>query len=353
MAYYSVNKTKIKSNISKLKKAFTNKGLDFHLFYSVKTNFSEPVLTAVKESCPEFEILSSFEWNKVKVFNPKAVILNGPAKQIELVNDILNEVDLFYFNVDNDTDFEILAKINPELLYKLKIGLRVHLNASGVWNRFGYEINNKDIIGIVRKVNSIKRLSGFHFHLSTNNFKISNYQKLLSKIKDFCVNSKIKLEFIDIGGGLPSADEFVYSSEIYQQLPNLVSELFPKVRVISEAGRNIVANAVNLETKVISLKKTGINKFQVNVDTNIMHFPCYYEKKYWLEYIPTNKAKKQPTEIEIFGNSCMQIDKISDLMIIEQAPKVGDKLTIHNIGAYSHSQAANFITEVPDVKTYE
>ena len=84
-----------------------------------------------------------------------------------------------------------------------------------------------------------------------------------------------------------------------------------------------------------------------------MHFPCYYEKKYWLEYIPTNKAKKQPTEIEIFGNSCMQIDKISDLMIIEQAPKVGDKLTIHNIGAYSHSQAANFITEVPDVKTYE
>jgi len=161
------------------------------------------------------------------------------------------------------------------------------------------------------------------------------------------------LEFLDIGGGLPAANEFVYETDIYQKLPTLISELFPKIKIISEAGRNIVADAVNLETKVISLKKTGANKFQVNVDTNIMHFPCYYEKKYWIEYISVNKTKKQPTEIEIFGNSCMQIDKISDLMMVEQPPKVGDKVTIHNIGAYSHSQAANFITEVPEVKTYE
>ena len=84
-----------------------------------------------------------------------------------------------------------------------------------------------------------------------------------------------------------------------------------------------------------------------------MHFPCYYEKKYWLEYIPTNKAKKQPTEIEIFGNSCMQIDKISDSMMIEQNPEVGDEVVIHNIGAYSHSQATDFITKIPKVKIYE
>ncbi|MEW6408354.1 MAG: hypothetical protein AB1465_06740 [Patescibacteria group bacterium] len=353
MTYYSVNKTTIKANISKLKKAFTDKGVDFELFYSVKTNSSESVLIAVKELGSEFEILSSFEWDKVKAFKPRALILNGPTKQVELVNDILNEIDLLYFNVDNDTDFEILAKVNPRLLEKLKIGLRVYLNASGVWNRFGYDINSRDLVEVVRKVNSVKKLSGFHFHFSTNNFKISNYQKLLSQIKDFCDSSKLKLEFLDIGGGLPAANEFIYEAEIYQRLPVLVSELFPKVKIISEAGRNIVADAVDLKTKVISLKKTGTDKFLVNVDTNIMHFPCHYEKKYWVEYIPASKAEKQPTEIEIFGNSCMQIDKISDLMMIGQTPKIGDKVVIHNIGAYSHSQAANFITKVPEVKTHE
>jgi len=49
----------------------------------------------------------------------------------------------------------------------------------------------------------------------------------------------------------------------------------------------------------------------------------------------------------------MQIDKISDSMIIEQHPRVGDKIIIHNIGAYSYSQAAKFVTKVPQIKTYE
>jgi len=49
----------------------------------------------------------------------------------------------------------------------------------------------------------------------------------------------------------------------------------------------------------------------------------------------------------------MQIDKISYSIMIEQNPEVGDKVVIHNIGAYSHSQADDFITKIPKVKIYE
>ena len=352
MAYYTVNKTKIKSNIDKLKRAFINKGVAFQLFYSVKTNFCRPVLTAVKESGSGYEILSDMEWEKVKIFNPREIVLNGPGKNYDLVRKILEKVDFLYFNIDNDTDFKILTKIDSKLLAKLKIGLRVYLNTSGVWNRFGYEIMSNDLIDVIRRVQYIKKMSGFHFHFSTNNFKISNYQNLLSQIRDFCDIFKLELEFLDIGGGLPAANEFIYEQEVYQKLPALVSALFPKLRVISEAGRNIVADAVNLEAKVISLKKTGEDKFQVNIDANIMHFQCFFEKKFWVEYKPRNRSNKQPTEIEIYGNSCMQIDRIGSL-IIGQNPEVGDEVIIHNIGAYSYSQAANFITKIPKVKTYE
>lgn len=353
MTNFAVNKNKIKNNIEKLKSAFAAKNLDFQLFYSVKTNSCSPVLTAIKESDSEFEILSKFEWEKVKVFSPKALVLNGPGKQTQLVKNILEEVDTLYFNIDNDTDFEILKKIDSKLLNKLKIGLRVYLSTDGVWNRFGYDISDEYLWEIIKKVNLIKKLSGFHFHFSTNNFRISNYQLLLSKIKEFLDKSGTKIEFLDIGGGLPAANEFVYESEIYQKLPGLISELFPQVKIISEAGRNIVADAVNLETRVISLKKTGEDKFQVNIDTNIMHFQCFFEKKFWVEYKSKNRHNKQPTEIEICGNSCMQIDKISDSMMIGQNPEVGDEVVIHNIGAYSHSQAADFITKIPKVKIYE
>jgi len=246
MAYYSVNKTKIKSNVDKLKRAFINKGLDFQLFYSVKTNSCNSVLTAVKESCSGFEILSDLEWKKVKVFNPSEVVLNGPGKGNDLVRDILEKVDLLYFNIDNDTDFEILKMIDSKLLNKLKIGLRVYLNTDGVWNRFGYDVSDKELWKIIKKIDLIKKLSGFHFHFSTNNFKISNYQLLMSKIKEFLDKPGTKIEFLDIGGGLPAANEFVYDPEIYQKLPSLISELFPQTKIISEAGRNIVADTVNL-----------------------------------------------------------------------------------------------------------
>ena len=91
----------------------------------------------------------------------------------------------------------------------------------------------------------------------------------------------------------------------------------------------------------------------MNVDTNVMHIPCTYEKKFWVEYKPGEKSKKESIELEIYGNSCMQIDKIVSSVLITQEPAVGDKITIHNICAYSYSQAANFITPVPEVKNNE
>lgn len=353
MSCYLVNKNKIKDNIRKLKLAFSGKKLNFQLFYSVKTNFSAPVLEAVCEDGCSFEILSDFEWQKVKVFNPRAVVLNGPAKQLEFVRNILETVDVLYFNIDNDTDFEIIKKIGPVLRRKLKIGIRVYLNADGIWNRFGYDIAEDNLANKVKQSSLINKLAGIHFHFSTNNFKISNYQQLLTLIREFTDKNKIRLEFLDIGGGLPAANEFVYNHDVYQTLPDLIAKLFPKTKIISEAGRNIVADTMDLETEIISIKRTGKDKFRVNVDANILHFPCVYEKKFWVEYKPLKGTQKFPIAIEICGNSCMQIDKIADSMLINQEPQTGDKIIIHNIGAYSHSQAANFITLIPEVKSNE
>lgn len=314
MAKFIVNKNKIKENVSKLKKAFRDKKLDFQLFYSVKTNYSKPVLEAIKESDSEYEILSDFEWKHVKEFKPKAIVLNGHAKDINLVNEILKAVNTLYFNIDNDTDFEIIKKINPDKRKKLKIGLRVYMNTEGIWNRFGYDISSTDILEKIKDLD--QQLAGIHFHFSTNNFKISNYELILKKIKDFISLAKIKLEYLDIGGGLPASNEFVYEQQIYEILPDLISNIFPGIKIINEAGRNIVADAVDLETKIISKKKTANNKFQINIDTNIMQIPCVYEKKFWVEYIQNNKSKKAEVEIEIFGNSCMQIDKIANSVLI-------------------------------------
>jgi diaminopimelate decarboxylase len=83
-----------------------------------------------------------------------------------------------------------------------------------------------------------------------------------------------------------------------------------------------------------------------------MHFPCFWEKKFGIEYFPVNK-EKQVNTINIFGNSCMQVDKILENQLVTFKPQVGDKIVLTKVGAYSLSQASNFISKIPDIEERE
>jgi diaminopimelate decarboxylase len=135
MAHFIFNKDKLKQNISYLHSIFREKHILFDIFYSVKTNSSEEVLNTVIESGAQFEIVSELEWSKVKALSPKVLVLNGPSKSKELVEDIIKAgVEKLFFNVDNDTDLEILRSLNQIVREKVKIGVRVYLNREGVYS---------------------------------------------------------------------------------------------------------------------------------------------------------------------------------------------------------------------------
>ncbi len=355
MAYYIVHKNKRKENINKLKNAFLKKGLNFQLFYSVKTNFMEPVLETVKETGGAFEIVSGYEWELIRKIKPKELVLNGPGKSVETIKDILNNVEILYFNIDNDTDFDTLQILKKEgFLSKIKVGLRLYFNKPEIWNRFGYSISDEKLSEKLNLLITTLKLDGLHFHFSTNNFKLSNYEFLLNGIQSTFDRIKHEITFVNIGGGLPAANEFIFEKDIYEKLPLLIKNIFPKIKIISEAGRNIVSDTMDIEANIISIRKNTNSYFDVVVDTNIMHFQCYFEKKFWIEFMPKQKNKKEEIiKINIFGNSCMQIDKIAENLIINQKPVVGDKIIIHNVGAYSFSQASNFISPIPSIKVYE
>jgi len=275
-----------------------------------------------------------------------------PSKSYSLVKNIIeNKVERLYFNVDNDTDLDLLEELGHSYVDKLKVGIRVYLNRTGVWNRFGFDVDSdrfKEILSKNKKV-----IKGFHFHFSTNNFDINNYCAILDKLNMLIEQFSLNLEFIDIGGGLPGASETIYHGDVYEKLPKLIKSKTKKdILIISEVGRNLVEDVFELKASIVSLKKTGLNIFDITIDTNITHFPCFWEKKFGIEYLPIKILNKTPFFINIFGNSCMQIDKIADNFLIPQIPKVGDQILLTKLGAYSLSQATNFITPIPEIITY-
>jgi len=351
MAKFIFKKQNLVNNIGNLKNAFRDKQINFDIFYSVKTNSSNPVLETIDKSC-NFEIVSAYEWELIKKFKPKELILNGPSKSENLVKNIIDsEVDTLHFNIDNDTDLEIIKKLSPKYLDKIKIGLRIYLDKNDVWNRFGFNIDSKKTIEIIKSIKN--NLRGFHFHFSTNNFNINNYSLILNKIEKLTKEYNLNIEYIDIGGGLPGADESLMNKRMYSDLPSLISEFtnnFGKdTRIISEVGRNLVQNVFDIESSIVSTKLIDAEVTDVVIDTNIMHFPCFWEKKFGIEYFPINK-KKQVNTINIFGNSCMQVDKILENQLVTFKPQVGDKIVLTKVGAYSLSQASNFISKIPDIE---
>lgn len=351
MASYIYYPQRLKDNAKKLSNAFHNEGLNFNIFYSTKTNFSLPALETINEQY-SFEIVSSYEWEKIKKFNPREVVLNGPSKSHSLVKDIFESgVEKLYFNIDNDTDLDLLEELGCSYADKLKVGIRVYLNKPGVWNRFGFDVAGDKLKEILLKYKEI--IKGFHFHFSTNNFNIDNYDAILDKLDTLVDQYGLIIEFIDIGGGLPGASEDIYSSIVYEKLPKLIkSKIKNNILIISEVGRNLVEDVFELKASIISLKKLSLDIFDITIDTNITHFPCFWEKKFGIEYLPHNVLDKTPIFINIFGNSCMQIDKIADSFLIPQIPNIGDQILLTKLGAYSLSQATNFITPVPEITTY-
>ena len=257
MASYIYYPQKLRNNAEKLTTAFRNENLNFKIFYSTKTNFSQPVLETINEQY-NFELVSSYEWEKIKKFNPKEIVLNGPSKSHRLVKDIFeNKVERLYFNVDNDTDLDLLEELGRSYADKLKVGIRVYLNRTGVWNRFGFDVDSdrfKEILSKNKKV-----IQGFHFHFSTNNFDINNYCAILDKLNILVEQSSLNLEFIDIGGGLPGASETIYHGVVYEKLPKLIKlKTKNNILIISEVGRNLVEDVFKLKASIVSLKKPNL-----------------------------------------------------------------------------------------------
>ena len=233
---------------------------------------------------------------------------------------------------------------------KLNLWFRVYIEKNNIWNRFWF-----NILSIEDKIKWIeKNIKWFHFHFNTNNFNLDNYRLILQEVWNLIDKLNLNIEYIDIWWWLPWSNEFVYHNQVFEELPKLINEFFPNKFIISESWRYIVSNWIKLEANVISIINENNNKNKVNIDTNIMHFPCYFEKKYSIDYVVCeNDSISTVSNLEIFGNSCMQIDKIWENIIIKWKPNIWDKVIINNIWAYSFSQAANFISLIPKFEVHE
>lgn len=305
------------------------KNLSDYISYSFKTN---PIVGNVLEDLTDSWFSAHFIQFLDKIKDKKRVWFIGQSWNDEL-EDIFKK-GVRSFIVDNENDLNsLLDYINNED-YKINLLLRMRMKEYTiktekhfVFGMYSSQINK--LISELRKNPKINKL-GIHFHRKTQN--ISEWS-LTDELRDVLDENTLKtIDIMNIGGGIPvkyknySDDVLPYIFDKIKELKNWLNEY--NVKIIIEPGRFIAAPCIKLEAEIIAIYDNTIvincSVFNSAMDTFVAHIRLLVENE---------SEKGMPYTIKGCTPDSMDVFRYR---VYLKDPKVGDKITFLNAGAYTY-----------------
>ena len=350
--FYLYSQNKILSNLDEYQENLSD--IDSLVCYSVKANSSISILSLLAKRGCGFDIVSGGELAKVIKAggNPSTVVFSGVGKLDEEIRLAIQK-QIFCFNIESHSELIRINNIASELKLKARIAIRVNpaidakthpYIATGMnENKFG--ISEKDVINIyseASKLDSIE-IKGIDFHIGSQITELSPFMNSFEKIKEI-INKlselKIKLQHIDIGGGLgiryenenlPSKKEFI--DAIKKELSQL------GLKIVIEPGRSLVGDAGIIVTKVLYVKKTSTKNFLI-VDVGMNDFlrPPLYGAFHSIKEVEQKKIDSET--YDVVGPVCESTDFMGKDR--QLSAEEGDYLVIENAGAYGFALSSNY-----------
>ncbi len=297
--------------------------------YSAKTNYE--VCKILESTNCFFSIHSKEVVNQIK--NKDKIWFFAQGWNQKEIEDLHNQ-GVTSFVVDNKEDLNTLINSNKKVNLLLRMRLKestVHTGKHFVFGFYSREINN--LIPELRKNKNIKTL-GIHFHRKTQN--VSEWS-LISELEDSLDKNTLKsIDVLNIGGGIPSIYKN-YRVEALESLLIKIKELRDwlnrqDIKVIVEPGRFIAAPSVKLVTEVKNIYNNNIilnaSVYNSAMDTFIAHIRLLVENE-----------SEEGTPYVLKGSTPDSLDIYRYRVFLKEVPKIGDKITFLNAGAY------NFNTE--------
>ena len=365
---FVISERKLRQQYRKIYNAFASRYPNVQFGWSYKTNYLQAVCATLHQEGAIAEVVSAFEYEKARKLGieGKDIIFNGPHKTLDILEVAAREgAKIHIDHFDEIIDLETVA---DKIGRPIKVAIRLNMD-TGIypqWSRFGFNIENGQAMEAVKRIaNSGKLiLNGLHAHIGTFILEPMAYAKEVEKMVKFGyeVEDKFgfKIEYIDIGGGLPSKiklkgtylppdiaippiDE--YAEKITEALyTNLKPGDFPTLYL--ETGRAIVDEAEYLITTVFASKRLpdGRKAYIVDAGVNILFTAFWY--KFNVEIDREVQGINEPSVI--YGPLCMNIDVLDDNILLPPLER-GTKLIFSPVGAYNNTQWMQFIEYRPNV----
>ncbi len=286
-----------------------------------------------------------------------------PAKKIVYAGVGKTEEEIIYalrsrilmFNVESSDELRAINGIAGKLGVKAPIALRVnpdidsethpYISTGLKRHKFGIPIEQAlEHYKLASRLPNIKIL-GIHKHIGSQITKVAPFVDALKRVLAFAnelKSSGIKIEYLDIGGGLGIPYD---NDELPPHPKELTKALLPHLKrynftLIVEPGRSIAGNAGILVTQVLYLKK-GFDREFIIVDAgmNDLLRPSIYDAYH--NIVLVMKKNRPKIFADIVGPICESGDFLAKDRRITR-PLQGELLAVMGAGAYGFSMSSNY-----------
>ncbi|MBD62586.1 MAG: diaminopimelate decarboxylase [Gammaproteobacteria bacterium] len=318
--------------------------------FSVKALSNISILKNLKNLGCGFDIVSGGELHRVILAgaDPKKIIFSGVGKsKNEMISGIKNNI--LSFNIESESELDRLNDVAAEMKKIAPVAIRFNPNVDAGAHEFTKTGRKSDKFGVSiettkhlakKCINSNNlQLVGITCHIGSQIMELNGFedaaQQALTLVQDL-EKLNIKLDFIDMGGGLGVnyvGEETIEPFELIQGYEKIFSDR--NERLILEPGRSISANAGIMLTKIEYKKR---NFLIADAAMNDLLRPALYDANH--EIWPVMKSNKPTSNYNLVGPICETGDFLAkDIKI---SAEEGDLLAIRTVGAYGSVMSSNY-----------
>jgi diaminopimelate decarboxylase len=356
--FYIYNEKAIRENIRNLKKAFSWNN-SYHEYFSVKTTSNPSILKIFKEEGCGLDCASLTELMLADLcgFSNEDIMFTSNVTTSE--EYILAKNLGAIINLDDTAHIDFLnncAGIPETMCCRLNLGEDIKYQDKVLINlkdsKFG---STKEQIYDGFKY--LQKLGVKHFgihaqfgcHKRDAEFFGNNSRKIFEYVVDLYKNTGIKVDFINLAGGLgipflpedsPTDIEAISYCIKKAYDETIVNAGLAPISLFTELGIYMTGPYGYFVTSVLHVKKTYKNFLGLDASTNSFMSPAKYNNYYHIS-VMGNENEECNHVYDITGALCEDRDRFA---VDRPLPyiKEGNILVFHDAGAYTYSHSYNF-----------
>jgi len=257
-------------------------------------------------------------------------------------------------NVDSFSELERLAMIDPTLPISIRVNPEVGAGhhekvVTGARStKFGIP-KGRIVEAYAEALQLGFRPNGLHCHIGAGVQVVEPFvqatEVLVSIVQMIEKELGLRLEFIDIGGGIGipyhPEDHAMDLDLLAESITSLIKNGTSARKVVLEPGRFIIADSTVLLTTVVDTKETPDKNFAgVDAGMNTLVRPAFYGS---FHHVAVANKFDRPGEVtyDVVGPICESGDHLAKERRLPRVEE-GDTLCVYDAGAYGFSMASTY-----------